>query len=60
MLLDRLAPGWKTQILTDDLFLEDLLTEAAPGGPEFQLPDGGSARFSTGDYAALIEPMLRV
>lgn len=30
VLLDRLAPGWKKQILQDAVFLEDLLREAIP------------------------------
>jgi hypothetical protein len=27
-LLDRLAPDWKTKIMMDDVFLEDLLKDA--------------------------------
>ena len=30
-ILDRLAPGWRTRILTEDVWLEDLLKEAVQG-----------------------------
>ncbi len=30
-ILDRLVPGWRTRILTEDVWLEDLLTEVVQG-----------------------------